>query len=438
MRWSFWHRRFSPYWQQFLRYPLPYRVLLMGSLITSIGMSMFWPFMTVYMRSEFNISIGAVGLILSLQSLVGIASTSLAGMGVDKLGRKGALLLSLGGNSLVFLAMAFTHQLALWIVLLLLWGLFDPLYRVGSQALVADLVPPAQRANAYGLLRIIHNIGVSIGPGIGGALLVISYTPVFIIAALTLALFVLLTGRFVPETLQTVALSESKSETSPRHDYGYGRALRDSRFMAFCTALSLTTMGYLMVMQLLAVYMKDEFGLDEHYFGWMMMSNAVMVVTIELWIIRKTSPYRPEQVLVWGALTAALATLLISVARTFEVFFAAMLVLTLAEILIVPTAMNYAANLAPADMRGRYSSFYGLTWSLGAAFGPLLGSQLSQQIAPVVTWYGATVLSVLAAGGFAWSLWHYPHLQPALAQGQPKEDVVVIEGPMLVATAGAD
>lgn len=420
--------RLYSYWQALMAYPLPYRVLLMGSLVTSIGLSMFWPFMTVYMRGEFGISMGTIGLILTIQSAVGIASASIAGMAVDKVGRKGALLLSLGGNSAVFLAMAFTQRVEMWVALLLLWGLFDPIYRVGSQALVADLVPTEQRASAFALLRIIHNLGVSIGPGIGGAILVISYTPVFLIGAATLGFFVLLTGRFVPETLHTIVQAAECEVPAETKAYGYGRALRDSRFMAFCASLSLTTMTYLMMMSLLAVYMKDEFGLDEHYFGIMMMSNAALVVAIELWVIRKTSQYRPEYVLTAGALTTAFATALVIGSSTFAMFFVAMIILTVAEILIVPTAMNYATNLAPADMRGRYSSLYGLTWSLGSALGPLLGTQLGEHIAPVATWYGATALSLVASAGFWAMAWYYT---PKTAETKPKEDVVVVEGPAL-------
>ena len=52
-----------------------------------------------------------------------------------------------------------------------------------------------------------------------------------------------------------------------------------------------------------------------------------------------------------------------------------LVLMTLGELILVPTATTYAANQAPADMRGRYMSLYSLTRPAASGTGPLLEGQ---------------------------------------------------------------
>jgi MFS family permease len=77
-----------------------------------------------------------------------------------------------------------------------------------------------------------------------------------------------------------------------------------------------------------------------------------------------------------------------------------MVVLTVGELLLVPTATALTASLAPAEMRGRYMGVYNLTWGVSYGLGPVMGGLLSDRIAPVATWYGALGIGLAAAAGF--------------------------------------
>jgi MFS family permease len=77
-----------------------------------------------------------------------------------------------------------------------------------------------------------------------------------------------------------------------------------------------------------------------------------------------------------------------------------MVILTVGEMILVPTGTTLTANLAPADQRGRYMGVYSLTWSLGVGVGPAVGGFLSDQIAPVAIWYGGLTFGLAATLGF--------------------------------------
>jgi MFS family permease len=74
--------------------------------------------------------------------------------------------------------------------------------------------------------------------------------------------------------------------------------------------------------------------------------------------------------------------------------------MTIGELILMPTASAYVAGLAPPDMRGRYMSVAGLTWSAAAGIAPLMGGNLNDNISPVATWYGGFVIGIIGILGF--------------------------------------
>lgn len=54
----------------------------------------------------------------------------------------------------------------------------------------------------------------------------------------------------------------------------------------------------------------------------------------------------------------------VALMTSFTGFWLSMVVMTFGELTLVPTASKYVADIAPADMRGRYMSIYWLSWTL--------------------------------------------------------------------------
>jgi MFS family permease len=71
-------------------------------------------------------------------------------------------------------------------------------------------------------------------------------------------------------------------------------------------------------------------------------------------------------------------------------------IFTFGEMVTMPMVSAYVANLAPADMRGRYLGVSGLTWSLALILGPGLGMKLFSYSEPMY-WLASSLISVIAA-----------------------------------------
>jgi MFS family permease len=378
-------------------YPRQFWFLFWGLLISASGRSMVWPFMTIYMRQELGVSLTTVTLLLTLNSATGLVATTVAGPIVDRFGRKGAMILSLAASSATLMGMSVAGTLDLWTILMALSGAFGPLYRVGSNSMVADLIEPERRAQSYALLRMISNVGVAIGPSLGGFVTSVSYALAFWIGAGASAFFALLILFFVAETLPKGGEVADRSRT----DTGYGQVLRDWPFLAVSGIYALSGMPYAMLMVLLPVYAKENFGVPESQYGFIMAANATMVVLFQYLVTRITERHRPLPVLALGSLFYALGVGSVALWWNFPTFLLSMVVVTVGEMILIPTSTALTANLAPPDMRGRYMSVYGLTWGAGFGIGPVIGGLLNDYVAPVAIWYGGLVVGIAAALGFA-------------------------------------
>ncbi len=376
-------------------YSRQFWLLFWGTLINSAGGSMVWPFLTVYMRQHLGVPLTLITLLFTLNSAAGLVATSIAGSAVDRFGRKIAMALSLAGNSAVYVAMAAAHTLPAWAILMAALGVIWPLYRVGADAMVADMIEPERRPAAYALLRVVANLGIAVGPMIGGFLSTVSYLYAFGGGAATNFIFLLLVLLAVRETLP-----QRPPERAAADDGGYGPVLRDLPFLAFCAIYVVATMPSSIMMTLLAVYAKENFGVPESQYGFIMATNALMVVLFQYAVTRRSEGYPPLRVLTLGALLYAAGVGSVALGRSFPAFVLSMAILTAGELLLVPTATALAANLAPAEMRGRYMGLFGMTWGIGFGIAPVIGGLLSDRLVPVAPWYGGLLLGLIAAAGF--------------------------------------
>lgn len=374
-------------------YPRQFWILIFALLVNGIGSSMVWPFMTIYMREQLGVPLTVVTLLFTLNSVANLVSVSVVGPLVDRVGRKRAMLFGLVLHSVTLVAMSFAHGLVPWALIMLLQGISTPVYRVAVDAMVADLIEPQRRVDAYAALRMGSNLALTIGPAIGGFVSAVSYSLAFYIAAATNLFFAFLVLVAVHETLQHAQHDRPASA-------GYGPVLRDRGFLAFALIMIVATMPSALMMMLLPVYAKENFGVLESQYGFIMSTNAAMVVLFQVGVTRISRRFPPLPVLTLGAVLYAVGTGSIALGQGFWAFWLSMVVMTLGELLLVPTGTALAANMAPADMRGRYMGVYSLGWGVASGIGPVIGGLLNDTIAPAATWLAGLGFGLLSAAGF--------------------------------------
>ena len=193
---------------------------------------------------------------------------------------------------------------------------------------------------------------------------------------------------------ETLAPNINRSQREPFG--GYGPAVKDRYYLSFVGAIAANTIVAAMMWQLMAVYANSNYGISESLYGFLPTTNALMVVLFQFAVTRLTKRASPMIMIALGALFYALSAASVSIASGFGGFWISMVIMTIGEMILVPTATTYVANRAPADMRGRYMSLYGLTWSIARGVGPAYGGFLNDNLGPKFIWYGGFLVGLIS------------------------------------------
>jgi MFS family permease len=366
--------------------------MFFGMLISTIGSSMIWPFLMIYVRQRVDMPLTQAASLMTINATAGLIAAFVAGPITDRIGRKWVMVISLTGTGAVYFFMSNADSYLNFALLMTMNGIFNPLYRVGADAMVADLIASEKRPDAYALMRLSNNAGIAIGPMIGGFLSSISYTITFILAGSGMLIYSLLIAFFAQETLpQRVSPSENIMKTFG----GYLQVFHDSKFLSFVGAFILAQMCALMIWILMPVYANGIYNVSESQYGFIPATNALMVVFLQVYVTNITKRHRPLPVMAVGTFFYTIAVGSVALSHSFIGFWINIVVMTVGELILMPTASAYAAGLAPVEMRGRYMSVVGLSWSAAAGIAPLMGGYLNDNVSPVATWYGGFVIGLI-------------------------------------------
>ena len=71
------------------RYPSQFWLMFCGMLISTVGASMIWPFLMLYVSEKLQVPLTTVAALATLNASVGVLSSFIGGPITDKVGRRG-------------------------------------------------------------------------------------------------------------------------------------------------------------------------------------------------------------------------------------------------------------------------------------------------------------------------------------------------------------
>ena len=393
-------------------YPSQFWLLFWGQFISATGEALIWPFLTIYSREHFGVSLTTIAGILAVRTCLTLISSFATGYISDHYGRKWLLVSGLVLTAVDYFWMSRVDDVVHFAMLLMAMGIFFPFFKVGSDSMVADLIPDTQRTDAYALMRMANNAGVAIGPIIGGFLAIISYDYVFILGSVAMLFYGLMIAFFTQESLPTQ--SNANHKVNPIS--GYKPVFLDRLFLSTIGAFTLSSIAAVTVFTILPVYVKENFGIAENGYGMILACNAIMIVLFQFSVTRITQRYSPLFMLAIGTVFWAIGLGAVAISKSFWFFVISMIIVTMGELIASPTATALAAHLAPEALRGRYMSLYSLTITLSSGLGPVFGGLLNDLISPSAVWYGGAMVSILCVIWFLLLYSRFPQVMEHLQQ----------------------
>ncbi|CNG40854.1 Conserved membrane protein of uncharacterised function [Mycobacterium tuberculosis] len=368
-------------------FPRPFWVLWAGTLLNRLG-TMVEPFLGLYLTTVRGLSLAQAGAVMAVLGAGSLGGQIAGGLLADRLGRRATLTLATVGTGAAMLALGYAQGIAAIVAAALLLGVLLDMYRPAAQAMVADIISPADRPRAFGLLFWAVNLGWAVAMVLGGTLAQRGFLWLFWIDALTCAGFGLLVWRAIPETRSRAVRSGERG--------GFGRALRDRVMVGYVLVTLVYTFVLMQGMTTMPLAMKED-GLGPQAFGLAIAANGVLIIIVQplvnAWLARRDH----SLVMVAGFVLVGLGYGLTSLASTVAAYTATILVWTLGEITAASVLQAVVADLAPADLRGRYGGLYGIAWSGGFLLAPLGGTQLLGAGGAPALWLTCAFLALVAA-----------------------------------------
>jgi predicted MFS family arabinose efflux permease len=368
------------------------RPVLAVALVGSASGSAAWSFIGIWALEELGASNSQLGFAFLIGAIAAAAAGYVGGHLSDHLGRRPLILFGWGANAVFFGLYALVgHHVYVGLALLAMAGVLASIGGAADQAMVADLVPPEKHEEAYAAVRVASNLGVTLGPPIGGLLLIgEDWTRLFVGVAVLSAFGFAVAWRYIPSR-------GAYTPESPPTRGSFAVIRRDHPFLLFLVSAALAWLVYVAYETVLPISAVQTHGLSPSVWGFLVIINPAMVTFLQLRLTRRVGHVPAAPKLVVAMLLMGLPFLLLSVKASIPVFAFVIFVFVVGEMLWVPTSQAIVAGLAPEDIRGAYMGAFGSTAAFGFALGPFIGLQLRAAAGDGGMWAFFAAVSVAAA-----------------------------------------
>jgi MFS family permease len=399
-------------------YPRSLWVLFIGTFVYCAGSGLAFPLEGIYLRTHLHASWFMIAILFGLLSVLASPSQILGGAVTDRIGRRITMMTSAISGVVWFVGFAFATQA--WQVGVLVvaeTALGWPLFLTSSNAMIADVLPQDQRANAYSLIRTAMNVGVVIGPAAGGIALGlgVSFRDIFLSAALGCAGFLVLILIWVEETKPAAAIQKSTAKP-----LGYSVVMRDRQFLKFSAVALLTLIPFGQFGAIYATYVTTEMGVKDSTWPLLLALNAGIVAALQFVAIALSRGRDPMKLMALASFLIAIGVGGVAFAHSLHTLVILVVILSIGEIFFSPIASSIVSEMAPEAIRGRYMGAWSVMWNGGASMGPLIGGCLIGSIGGRGAFGTMLVLGLIGSALFL-----------LLSNGQPLSEITQEASPVV-------
>jgi predicted MFS family arabinose efflux permease len=367
------------------------RPVLAINLVASMAGSTWWSFMGIWavrrLGAEHELPVA-----LAISAALAIFSGFAGGHLSDHLGRRRLILF---GESFMV-----GYPIALLLIGDAKWAGLGALAVAGalgsiggsaSQAMVADLVAPADHERSYAAVRVASNLGVTMGPPLGAALLFAGgWSTLFASVAVLSAGAWLIAYRFLPR-------GGDYAPEGPPERGSVGVILADRPFLIFLGSSVFAWLVYVAYEIAMPVSLVQSHGLSPAAWGLLVAINPLFVTLFQLRLTRAVAGVPAAPKLVAALLLMGLPFLFFTGAVGVVVIVLVIVLFVIGEMLWVPTSQAIVAGLAPEDVRGAYMGAFGAAPAIGFALSPLIGLSLRNGYGDASMWVFFAATAVVAA-----------------------------------------
>jgi MFS family permease len=398
-------------WRGLKNLPREMWILSAATLVNRSG-TMVLAFLVLYVTHMLGVTPARAAIALTVYGVAALLAMPLAGILSDRVGPLPIMRASLFLTGFLLLLFPLAKSYSAIMLMTFALAVLNESLRPASLSMVSDLVGPAQRKAAFALSRLAANLGMSVGPAIGGILAVYSFRWLFLVDGTTSilagAVLVLAPMRHLgrqkthePSWTDATDLgreieADSSAPLIALHPAADLRAFRNPRMLYFLAALIPVQLVFFQFTSTLPLFLVRYLHFPESVYGTIFTVNTLLIVALEVPLNTAMAHWTHRHTLMLGAFLYAVgfgSYALVGIAplgRTAGVF-AAVVIWTFGEMILMPGSSAYAAEIAPPERRGEYMGLYTMSFNIAFAVGPWLGASILGKWGATTVWSAAFV-----------------------------------------------
>lgn len=358
-----------------LKRNIPLFLLLSNLFIAFLGMSLVIPIMPTLMR-ELHFSGEVMGYLISLFAISQLLMSPIAGIWVDRFGRKKMIVI--GMFVLAVSEFIFAVGSNVWILYLsrILGGISAALVMPAVTAFVADITSLEERPKALGYVSASISIGFIIGPGIGGYAAEFGIRVPFYLAAGIALLSAVFSLFMLKEPLSREQL---KLNATQKVKINIFQELKKSThslyFIPFIIIFALS-FGLSAFDTVFGLFVDAKFGFTPKDIATILIVSAIMGTIAQIFLFGKLVEKFGERKLIQIFLLISVVFLFLSIfVSNYWLILAVTFVMFLAFDLLRPALTTLLSRMAGED-QGFVAGMNSTYTSFGNIMGPLFGGFL--------------------------------------------------------------
>lgn len=392
-------------------FPNPYRglrglpaeawIIAATTLVNRAGM-MALPFLVLYLTRYLHVSASVAGLAISAYGVGGLVTAPVAGRLADRLGPFAVMRASLALSGVLLLVMPLARHIVVVFVLVFLWAVVADAARPATMSALTGSASPDQRKAAIALNRLAVNLGMSIGPAVGGFLAMVSFPLLFVVDGITslaaaAVLSVLLYARH--RSLRTTPEQHRELAAARAAVFSKSSVVWRDRaaLLLFATSFCMNIV-FAQHEGAMPLYLVRDLGYSESFYGGLFVLNTLIIVALEVPLNTAMARWPARPTLTLATVLIAVGFGALAVARSLGAIGLTVVIWTFGEMIFFPTATAHVAHLAPEGRTGEYMGAFSSTFSLALIVGPWVGATLLDRIGGPRTWLVMLACGLLAAG----------------------------------------
>ncbi len=378
-------------WRGLKNLPRNLWMLFTAMLINRIG-TMVLPFLALYLTQKVGVTVAKAGLVLTFYGIGALLTSPFIGKISDKFDALKILKLSLVVSSIFLFVYPLINGFISILIFTFFWSIVNEAFRPVLLALVAEAVPSSQRRPAYAVIRLAANLGMSIGPVLGGVLVLVNFNLIFIVDGIT----TILAGIFLifsPWRANQVN-DDFNNGMQPEK---IGNIFQDKRLIYFLVALLPVPIIYFQINASMPVYLVKDLHFSETTYGIVFTINTVLIILVEVPLTNLLNNWSYRRLLSTGALLCGIGFGAMAFIKDIYGLVITIIIWTFGEMIFFPSSSAYMSEISPENKRGEYMGAYQTTFNLAFAFGPWFGTALLSYFGSSILWITVFVIGSIAS-----------------------------------------